>query len=445
MQNILFVHPYKIQGLSDYSIMSMGSFAIANNLISHGNNVIVYNAPMEISINKEIDVINNIQCIIDRELIDITMISLQWYEHYLGAIEIAREIKLNNEKIVIIMGGITASLLRKQILSRYSFIDYIVFGDAEYPVESLVEYLNNNRNASCPPNVAYIDSNNTYYESHKFIKTNFNFMDYTTIDCLHNNKSYLKCDLNGYKENNIRNFWLLMGMGCKYDCTYCGGSKKAHKTIFGRECFIARNIDNIKDDISKLKTMAVEQISFSHDFDFFDSKYQESIFRRLSDSSIKLYYESFQIPSNLVINNLITNNVQAHIAISALTGSFTLRKQNGKHFDNSELILCIKKCIEYGVEVSIFFSLNLENQVLATINETITLINKIKELNRNIKIIIQPILPFEIASKQCRVSEEEFISSLEEYLRYKNRYQYFIEKEPILGEYANLIYNQCNL
>jgi len=445
MQNILLIHPYKAAELGDYSIMSMGSFAIINALKRCGNNVVAYNAPMEISAKEGVDVIKEIQSIISRELIDIVLISLQWYEHYLGAIEIGRAIKLNNEKILVMMGGITASLLRKQLLFKYRFIDYIIFGDAEYPLELLVKSLDNNESVSGLPNIAYIDKSMNYVESTKFVKTDFHLLDYTTIDSLIDSELYLKSDLNGYKENNISNFWLLMGMGCPYNCSYCGGGRKAHKIIFGRECFISRNVENIKYDIFRLKSMNVEQISFSHDFDFFDNTYQKVVFNLLSNASIKLYYESFQIPSNSVIENLLVSNVQVHISITALTGSVALRKRNGKFFDNDELLLCIRRCIDHGIELTLFFTLNLKDQKLTDINETISLIKKIKEIDENINIVVQPIVSFEIASDQFEDSEEKFIESLEEYLSYKNRYQYFVEKEPILGIYANMIYNQCDL
>src|SRR5204862_311956 len=46
--------------------------------------------------------------------------------------------------------------------------------------------------------------------------------------------------------------WLCVGRGCHMNCGFCGGSKKSHLALSGREAILTRRPELVADDVARL-------------------------------------------------------------------------------------------------------------------------------------------------------------------------------------------------
>ncbi|MEM2677978.1 MAG: cobalamin-dependent protein, partial [Thermofilaceae archaeon] len=140
MHRILLVHPpadvtplaRSRRPKSEYPMMPMGLFTIADYLARNGVEVRLVNLALERILYPHADV---------RQLLkgydaDIAAVSLHWFVHTHGAIETARIVRAMLPNTKVVLGGFTSSFFAREILERYSFIDAVVVGEGE---ETLLE------------------------------------------------------------------------------------------------------------------------------------------------------------------------------------------------------------------------------------------------------------------------------------------------------------------
>jgi hypothetical protein len=169
-----------------------------------------------------------------------------WQETAEGFIRVGEYIKSISDQIKIISGGFTAGYFRENLLERCRFVDYVIKGDPEKPLEVLLT------GDELPeiPNLIYRNNNGKI--SHSTISY---FIDPETISCisfctvayLYDHKLYLKA-----LEEKL-GFPIFIGRGCSYHCDYCGGSCDSFKLHSGRTKQVVRSIDSIIADLKRLK------------------------------------------------------------------------------------------------------------------------------------------------------------------------------------------------
>ena len=169
-----------------------------------------------------------------------------WQETAEGFIWVGEYIKSISDQIKIISGGFTAGYFRENLLERCRFVDYVIKGDPENPLELLLTGVE----LTEIPNLIYRNYNGKI--SHSTISY---FIDPETISCisfctvayLYDHKLYLKA-----LEEKL-GFPIFIGRGCSYHCDYCGGSCDSFKLHSGRTKQVVRSIDSIIADLKRLK------------------------------------------------------------------------------------------------------------------------------------------------------------------------------------------------
>ena len=96
---------------------------------------------------------------------------------------------------------------------------------------------------------------------------------------------------------------------------------------------------------------------------------------RKRDVHIGLYNECFQMPSSRFVNYFARSVDLEHscIALSPLSGSERVRRLNGKHFSNLELINLMDALDLHNIFALIYFSLNLPGENEETLEASIAL------------------------------------------------------------------------
>jgi radical SAM superfamily enzyme YgiQ (UPF0313 family) len=160
-------------------------------------------------------------------------------------------------------------------------VDFIIRGDAEKPLLELVQLLlregDHERLAQAlrsMPNLSYrtgegVVENLLGYTAET---ADLDDLDFVDLDFLDHHRQYLVheyivADLSlartALDKNPFRGRWLLTARGCKYHCSYCGGSKESHKLLAGRQGIVLRSPEKVLEDLVRLQEQGVHQASMS--------------------------------------------------------------------------------------------------------------------------------------------------------------------------------------
>lgn len=176
---------------------------------------------------------------------DYIALVLHWQEAVEGFVEIGQYIKSQFKDIGIISGGFTAGYFGKNLLESCHFLDYVIKGDPEKPLELLLQGVE----LSEIPNLIYripegIFCNNlTYFIDTKTLSS----ISFCNLTYLYDYELYIKI------LNEKLGFPIFIGRGCHFSCKYCGGSCKSFRLHSGRNKYVIRTIESIVSDLKLLK------------------------------------------------------------------------------------------------------------------------------------------------------------------------------------------------
>jgi hypothetical protein len=172
-------------------------------------------------------------------------IVFQWQETAEGVMEVGEYLKMHYDRIQVICGGFTAGYFGESLLKECRFIDYVIKGDPERPLELLLR----GAQPSNIPNLVYrekkgICANEVAYHIDQETLSDISFSEMT---CLYDYELYIKAI-----EEKL-GFPLFIGRGCAFDCRYCGGSALSFRLHSGRKKPVVRSIGSVLKDLTRIK------------------------------------------------------------------------------------------------------------------------------------------------------------------------------------------------
>jgi hypothetical protein len=403
---VLYVHPAK-QGVDfvaeegggrPYGVIPVGVAALVNLLRQNGIAVRGIDYPLEKQLNGRFSLKSWLGA---QRGVRVILIDMHWYEHTYGAIEFARACKQAMPWAYTILGGLTASGFSRPILEKFPEVDFVVRGDAESPLLTLVQRILTGKRVldmsavADIPNISYrlngqVIENPLGYTGDTESIDALNFVDIDFLDHYQDYyvHEYLVTDLPSARQalNATRPFsgrWLCTARGCRYHCSYCGGSKDAHKLLAARNGVIVRSPERIADDLERLQAQGVDQAAMSYDIAELGEPYWRTLFAHMKARQIKIgiYNEFFQQPSTDFIHGLaeVAQNRHTCLAVSPLSGNERVRRLNGKHYATESLWQTLTLLRQYNFYLYVYFSLNLPGETEETLRETIALAIKVYE------------------------------------------------------------------
>jgi len=409
--DVLYVHPAKqdvdfygqMQSVPDvqmgrpYGLIPLGVPALVNVLRAAGITVQGVNYPLERELNRSFDLRQWLRAQTRARVI---LIDLHWYEHSYGAISAANVCKEVHSDAWVVLGGLTASGFAREILERFPSVDFVIRGDAEQPLLTLVQRCLTVSGSSLPefadvPNLTYRRDGAVVENAIGYCASTeeLNHLDYVDLSFLEHYAEYfvheyLVTDLPkaraALKTDPFLGRWIPTARGCKYECSYCGGCKSAHKALATRDGLVLRSPEVVVDELERLAGLSVEQASLSYDIAELGDDYWRTLFSLMRQRKLKigLYNECFQLPTPTFVKRFaqIADLEHSCLAFSPLSGSERVRRLNGKIFTNGELINVLDSLNLYGVFALIYFSLNLPGETNATLKESIALAEEICRL-----------------------------------------------------------------
>lgn len=401
---VLYIHPAK-QGPGfradnselgrPYGLFPVGLPALVNLLRDHEIEVQGIVHPMETQLNPDFLLANWLR---ERRAARVILIDMHWYEHCYGAVETARLCKQVLPHAKIVIGGLSASGFWREILENFPFIDYIIRGDAEQPLLKLMQVLlaaeagPDEADLAGVPNLSFIGSAGIVENELTYTATceDLDRLNFADIDFIQHAREYyvheyIVTDIGrarvALQSSPYTGRWITTARGCRYHCSYCGGSKESHKLLAKRMGLTERSPAAVAEEIRHLQDIGVVQASMTYDIAEISPEYWQTLFAELRarDVHMGLYNEFFQMPSREFVRALAANCVQEHscVALSPLSGNERVRRLNGKHYNNEALFDILDELASHKFYLFIYFSMNLPGETLETFQESLNLAEEI--------------------------------------------------------------------
>jgi anaerobic magnesium-protoporphyrin IX monomethyl ester cyclase len=171
-----------------------------------------------------------------------------------AAFEAAREIKESGSKAAVIIGGIHASALPVETLKEFSVFDYLVYGEGEETLSSLMKFLIYGGDVRKIQGLCFRDGKDVIMNEPRKLFDDLDKLPFPDRDALclskyiPNEANYMRLPTTG----------ILSTRGCPFGCNFCS------KGIFGRRVRM-RTADNMVDEIRRCRSRYGIK-----DFRFFD-------------------------------------------------------------------------------------------------------------------------------------------------------------------------------
>ncbi len=394
MGEILFLHVPKSAAKPDIMFIPLGTVALANFLKQKGHEVKIVNVYVEKKLDNNFDAVEYAK----KNNCKTFCIPLQWHFQTYDVIETARKIKESIPDSAIILGGMTASYFAEEIMKEYSFVDFVVKGDAEIPLLDLVE----GKEKSAIPNLVWrkdeVVSNPQTYKLDKEMLESLSFTDFSLISNFEEyNKLALpkgECCSHPKEKENTWFFVYNPGIGCSVNCSFCGGSCASQEKINKRNGAMFVDVETALRELKKLSEKSVGVWCAAFDPEH-DRQYYINLFRRIQEQGLKMRckFEAWSLPTKEFIDEFRKTFAEgSEILISPETGSEKVRKLNkGFYYSNDELMDILKYMGEKGVNARLYFTAGLAGEARGDFIQTLVLVNKIRTEFPNVPIHAMPI------------------------------------------------------
>lgn len=306
-------------------------------------------------------------------------LDLHWHFQSFDVIEVARKIKRSNPNIPVLLGGFTASLFAKEILANFDCVDFVIQGDAEIPLLQLIKHYNSDKVYDQIPNLGFRKGDAIIINAPTFAA------DGPMLDSICYTDFTLMKDYPGFVESFSRymnmprlsedsqrllfgwnkGYQVYLGRGCIHGCSYCGGSKEAHKAITGRHKASMRSVESILSSIQDLEKYGFDSACLALDsFPLSEvDDYYVSIFdgiKRLN-ISLDIEVERYFLPSQRFIKSFRKlPGKGSFLTISPHTQNEQLRRKNSLYrYSNQELEQSLEMLENEGVNTLLCFTCGL--------------------------------------------------------------------------------------
>ncbi|HEX9017995.1 MAG TPA: radical SAM protein [Anaerolineaceae bacterium] len=407
---VLYLHPAK-QGPNfrpeadtgrPYGLIPLGLPALVNVLRANGIPVKGLIHPLEKQLDPDFSLENWLRSQPGARVI---LIDLHWYEHCYGAVETARLCKKVLPAAWTVLGGLSATGWADEILEQFPAVDFIIRGDAEQPLLELVRRLLASRThedvfdgLEAVPNLSYRQTSGASPvvtatpQSYTACTADLDTLDFVNLDFIEHYQEYfvheyIVTDLTAARQaletHPFLGRWTCTARGCKFHCSYCGGSKESHKRLANRNGITTRSPEKVVDDLRQLQAQGVHQASMSYDIAVLGEDYWRPFFSLLRASGLKIgvYNEFFQMPERAFIEEYARSVDMTHscVALSPLSGNERVRRLNGKHYSNDQLFDILDALAAHNFYLFIYFSMNLPGETAETFEESLELARSIYE------------------------------------------------------------------
>jgi radical SAM superfamily enzyme YgiQ (UPF0313 family) len=265
-------------------------------------------------------------------------VSCKWWDTLYSSTYVAARIKECDPAVITVAGGQTATSFAAELVEHAPF-DVVVRGDGEEPLWRLAS---GQEPLNCVfKGQAYIPPRSAWY-----VQAEESFKDIYLIENLEEIVS----------DTSVLNSYIWTGKGCVETCVYCSANAWNNKTSFGRVKYVYRPIEQVVGEVAILgKYPGAGRVTF--DFDPLrgnvDEDYHLKLFAALPQKKHNVYFCSWSLPSEPLIDALAETFNFVELCIDVQTCSERLRRVLGERrylkafFSDAALEDVLRHCQRY--------------------------------------------------------------------------------------------------
>ena len=416
-----------VPSTDEFEMYPVGLTSIATYLGRNHYNVRIVNLAYRMLRDPSYDVVDRLR----RMRSTVFGVDLHWLPHANGALAIGELVKRFHPKSYVLYGGLSSSYYHEELI-RYPFVDFVIRGDStEEPCRQLLSALRRGASLESVENLTWKRENGeVVINPLTFIPTD---LDYVNVP------DYLYAVTTVFKYRSLEDIapyarWLkhpttmLLGArGCSFDCSVCGGSASAYRTICLRSTPAFRSPEKLISDIRAIRTFSRGPIMLIHDPRIGGLKRAERFFNLLKKENVsnELIFELF-FPAGDDFFEMVNRSVTRwSLQISIETPSEELRRLDRLKFavPNPEIEETVKSALAHGCNrLDLFFMVGLPHQTYEDVMSTVPYCKqmlKLTEGDRRLRFFVSPLGPF--LDPGCGAFEDpsngctHFYGSLEEH------------------------------
>lgn len=304
-------------------------------------------------------------------------IDLHWLPHVDGCLSLAAQLKKQHPDIPVIVGGLSATYFRDELMRDYPFIDFVVCGDsAEEPLRLLMEALRGQGDLSRVPNLVWRDrgtvvENGISWRPDTFDHVRFDYSHILRMLVRHRDPVGYLPYANWLDHPVLAVFTC---RGCLHDCSTCGGSSSAYSGACTREKPAFRSPLLLAGDIAAIAGFTGAPIMIIGDLLQAGEAYVDSFFSEIRRLGIpnELAFEFFHPPSSRIVRLLDESVENFNVELSPESHDLRVRHAFGKKFDNRELEAAIAALTASRCRrIDLFFMVGLPFQSRSSVMESV--------------------------------------------------------------------------
>ncbi len=233
----------------------------------------------------------------------IAVLDLNWYFPLALVERTAALLKQYNPRIVVVVGGATATIFARQIVDRFA-VDYVIRGDAERPFRRLIQNLldgglaSDGGSRSKTPNVVFPGGATPWSYTVSPSDPDYTQLDPVTVDWF---PTFRRRMLRVHREHpgefredlGVYPFVPVL-RGCRAHCDGCYANPRNHWALF-RRGFVARPADAVIDSLERCQHAGLTTAHLIGDFcELLPESFADAVLGR--DYGLHLTYDLFNLP-----------------------------------------------------------------------------------------------------------------------------------------------------
>jgi len=416
-----------VPSTDEFEMYPVGLTSIATYLGKNHYNVRIVNLAYRMLRDPSYDVVSRLR----KMRSTVFGIDLHWLPHANGALAIGELVKRFHPESYLLYGGLSSSYYHEELV-RYPFVDFVIRGDStEEPCRQLLSALRREGPLESVENLTWKRANGEVVVNPlTFVPED---LDYVNVP------DYLYAVTTVFKYRSLEDIapyarWLkhpttmLLGArGCTFDCSVCGGSASAYRTICRRSTPAYRSPEKLISDIRAIRTFSRGPIMLITDPRIGGHQRAARFFELLKDERVsnELIFELF-FPAKDDLFRMINDSVPRwSLQISIETPCEKLRRLDRLKFavPNSEVEETIENALANGCNrLDLFFMVGLPHQTYDDVMSVVPYCERLLALvneDRRLRFFVSPLGPF--LDPGCGAFEDpsngctHFYGSLEEH------------------------------
>lgn len=295
---------------------------------------------------------------------------------------IAKRIKDMFPNVPIVIGGITATMLAREILRKYSYIDYVVIGEGETTFLELARCITNKRQSleNSIDGIAFRHDGGIKLNPKTRFIDNLDALPFVDYGIL--NVEEYKMDTSGwYSPKKIKTgqpFPILSSRSCPQRCTFCN-----MWLVHGPKIRL-RSPGNVLDEMEHLyNDYNVRYFQFIDDNLTFDKRRILEICNGILKRDMNIQFDT---PNGICINRLDQDIIDAmvdagmiRISVAIESGSEYIRNRAiGKGLRTEKIYEVVEGCAKHShLWIKGFFVIGMPQETYETLEETYKMIKEL--------------------------------------------------------------------